>query len=149
MDDMSWSTSTCWGHNEEDVTVWHAGFEGGSTETRYTNADLMVLFDPTNSSIPYVYDNFEWPHGAHVGRPARRRPGPRAERARRQRDEHDRVHRPRPDAAHGGDRGGGGGGRGRQRDGRRGEKGRQGRRRGRRSARPGGQRGPRAPGPPR
>ena len=29
---------------------------------RYTNADLMVLFDPTNSSIPYVYDNFRWAH---------------------------------------------------------------------------------------
>ena len=71
MDDMSWSTSTCWGHNEDDVTVWHAGFEGGSTETRYTNADLMVLFDPTNSSIPYVYDNFEWPHCAEEGYPLR------------------------------------------------------------------------------
>ena len=70
MDDMSWSTSTCWGHNEDDVTVWHAGFEGGSTETRYTNADLMVLFDPTNSSIPYVYDNFEWPHCAEEGYPS-------------------------------------------------------------------------------
>ena len=76
----------------------------------------VVLFDPTNSSVPPctttrvaalrrgglpVRPHRDRRHGRRVlgrdrhgdvGRPARRRPGPRAERARP-------VHRPRPDAA--------------------------------------------------
>jgi hypothetical protein len=69
MDDMSWTSTSCWGHNEEDVTVWHEDFDS-ENDKRYTNADLMVLFDPTNSSVPYVYADFEWSHCAEEGYPS-------------------------------------------------------------------------------
>merc|ERR1719198_1049031 len=69
MDDMSWTSTSCWGHNEEDVTVWHEDIDS-ENDKRYTNAELMVLFDPTNSSVPYVYADFEWSHCAEEGYPS-------------------------------------------------------------------------------
>ena len=51
MGDMSWTSTSCWGHNEEDATAWHEDFDS-ENDKRYTNAELMVLFDPTSLSVP-------------------------------------------------------------------------------------------------
>ncbi|CAM9993354.1 unnamed protein product [Ectocarpus sp. 12 AP-2014] len=50
------------------------GVAGGvalSPKKYYTNAELYQLLDPNGDEVPYVYDNFEWPHcdemGIHIG----------------------------------------------------------------------------------
>eukprot|EP00903_Cladosiphon_okamuranus_P007185 g6977.t1 len=70
------SDSTCVGHNEHDVQPFHdlfleervSGREGEeSSEVTaakkfYTNGELYALLHPSKMDLPYVYDNFEWPH---------------------------------------------------------------------------------------
>lgn len=38
------------------------GAVASSPKTYYTNAELYQLLDPNGNDLPYVYDNFEWPH---------------------------------------------------------------------------------------
>lgn len=35
---------------------------GAAAKTYYRNADLYRLLRPDGTSLPYVYDNFVWPH---------------------------------------------------------------------------------------
>lgn len=73
VNDMSRSVSFknvgyCWGHNFGDVLVWENLIE--SNTGPYTNEDLWNIFDPTiDNEVPYVYDNFEWPHCEAEGYP--------------------------------------------------------------------------------
>ena len=98
--DLSWGEpSDCWGHNEEDVTVWKKGFDAStwdglpddhpldamllgtmglasgestiSTENGYfSNAELYTKFDANNRELAYVYDTFEWEHCTKEGYPS-------------------------------------------------------------------------------
>lgn len=65
----------CVGHNPQDLQPFHSMFpewdaeraelEGAkppSIKTYYTNADLYDLLRPDESDLPYMYDNFAWPH---------------------------------------------------------------------------------------
>ncbi|CAM9529630.1 unnamed protein product [Ectocarpus sp. 12 AP-2014] len=73
------SDSTCVGHNADDVQPFHdlfleehegepdvigsAGGESvGPLKGYYTNAELYDLLHPAGMQLPYVYDNFAWPH---------------------------------------------------------------------------------------
>eukprot|EP00752_Nemacystus_decipiens_P001330 g1320.t1 len=70
------SDSTCIGHNEDDVQPFHDLFleeqvAGREEEVSsgvpvmknyYTNGELYDLLHPSEMNLPYVYDNFEWPH---------------------------------------------------------------------------------------
>lgn len=60
---------TCSGHNHDDVSVWeNMVFDGGGHDgSSYTNLELFRLMDPQNSSLPYVYDRFEWSHCVATG----------------------------------------------------------------------------------
>lgn len=75
--DETWiSDSTCFGHNEEDVQPFHdlfleeavseregeASSEVPTAKNYYTNGDLYGLLHPGEMNLPYVYDNFAWPH---------------------------------------------------------------------------------------
>lgn len=64
---------TCYGHNPADVQPFHSLFLGeealhsDSAQPRapksyYTNQELYGLFEPDGMAVPYVYDNFQWPH---------------------------------------------------------------------------------------
>lgn len=63
----------CVGHNPADLQPFHGMFpswdaetSGGAGQTAskryYSNAELYELLRPTASVLPYVYDNFAWPH---------------------------------------------------------------------------------------
>lgn len=75
--DETWiSDSTCVGHNEYDVQPFHdlfleeqvseregeASSEVPASKKYYTNGELYGLLHPSEMNLPYVYDNFEWPH---------------------------------------------------------------------------------------
>lgn len=57
-----WSTSTCSGHNANDVQPWTAELFGLSDSSYLTNSELYDLMHPATGALPYVYDNFEWAH---------------------------------------------------------------------------------------
>merc|ERR1719152_742813 len=63
-----WTNSSCWGHNEDDTTVWHVDLDETS-DTQYTNGELMDLFNPMMVETPYIYDTFTWPHCEEEGYP--------------------------------------------------------------------------------
>ncbi|KAJ8605555.1 hypothetical protein CTAYLR_000128 [Chrysophaeum taylorii] len=74
--DETWGddVSTCWGHREHDVTLWRASQfqdddDDDDGDRLLTNADLYQLFDASTHNVPYVYDDFEWPHCAEAGYP--------------------------------------------------------------------------------
>lgn len=73
------SDSTCVGHNADDIQPFHdlfleehegetpdVGSAGGGSvgplKGYYTNAELYDLLHPGEMELPYVYDNFAWPH---------------------------------------------------------------------------------------
>lgn len=70
------SDATCVGHNEDDVQPFHdlfleeqvsdregeASSEVPAMKKYYTNGELYGLLHPAKMNLPYVYDNFEWPH---------------------------------------------------------------------------------------
>ncbi|CAB1110722.1 unnamed protein product [Ectocarpus sp. CCAP 1310/34] len=73
------SDSTCVGHNADDVQPFHdlfleehegepdvVGSAGGESvgplKGYYTNAELYDLLHPAGMQLPYMYDNFAWPH---------------------------------------------------------------------------------------
>lgn len=75
--DETWiSDATCVGHNEEDVQPFHDLFleeqdseregqvssEVPTMKKYYTNGELYKLLHPAEADLPYVYDNFDWPH---------------------------------------------------------------------------------------
>lgn len=65
----------CVGHNPQDLQPFHSMFgdwDADRTEasadrppwmkTYYTNGDLYDLLRPDRADLPYMYDNFAWPH---------------------------------------------------------------------------------------
>merc|ERR1711998_113671 len=72
---VSWSvrgyeTGYCSGHNWEDVLTWpNYIFEDAGFEGPFTNADLWGITDPMFDRLPYVYENFYWPHCKDAGYP--------------------------------------------------------------------------------
>jgi len=60
---------TCYGHNPDDVTPFDRSLfhDDVGASHYYTNAQLYDLFDPASATIPYIYDNFFWPHCDLVG----------------------------------------------------------------------------------
>ncbi|CAN0353347.1 unnamed protein product [Ectocarpus sp. 6 AP-2014] len=62
------------GQGETGIGLRGGRITGGmalSPKKYYTNAELYHLLDPNGDEVPYVYDNFEWPHcdekGIHMG----------------------------------------------------------------------------------
>merc|ERR1719198_2187440 len=53
--------STCYGHNLHDSLPW-SNFLDEGTDKRYTNQQLLELFDPRNPKLPHVFDTFAWEH---------------------------------------------------------------------------------------
>ena len=65
----------CVGHNPADLQPFHSMFADWDAErsaadadrppgmkTYYTNGDLYDLLRPDRADLPYMYDNFAWPH---------------------------------------------------------------------------------------
>merc|ERR1719198_2215903 len=50
---------SCNGRSLYDTMPWKDLLNEGNDKF-YTNADLYELFDPTNPSLPYVYEHFDW-----------------------------------------------------------------------------------------
>ena len=64
-DGKAWSvegskTGYCQGHDRGDVLPFTELFD--AHDGPYSNKELLNLMDPSMSSSPYIYDNFEWPH---------------------------------------------------------------------------------------
>ena len=61
-------TGTCKGHHGFDVTAFaNAHLDAASGEFReayLTNGELLAAIDPNDYRMPYIYENFEWPHCA-------------------------------------------------------------------------------------
>eukprot|EP00752_Nemacystus_decipiens_P016248 g14528.t1 len=70
----------CVGHNPADLQPFHSMFadwDANKSEvdvdrppwmkTFYTNADLYDLLRPDRADLPYMYDNFAWPHCSVLG----------------------------------------------------------------------------------
>lgn len=71
----------CDGHHEDDLTSFQMCFLGEANVTSFvggnpatlvtshlTNSEVLSLSDPDNSVfLPYVYDNFKWPHCDSLG----------------------------------------------------------------------------------
>mmetsp|Transcript_5283 Transcript_5283/g.9086 ORF Transcript_5283/g.9086 Transcript_5283/m.9086 type:complete len:631 (+) Transcript_5283:100-1992(+) len=59
--DTTWDENSgeCYGHGEYDVLPWK-GFQGEDEEKYYTNRDLLEIFHPLNSELPYMHDAFDF-----------------------------------------------------------------------------------------
>mmetsp|Transcript_6703 Transcript_6703/g.10650 ORF Transcript_6703/g.10650 Transcript_6703/m.10650 type:complete len:630 (+) Transcript_6703:91-1980(+) len=59
--DTTWdeNSSECYGYGEYDVLPWK-GFQGEDEEKYYTNRDLLEIFHPLNSELPYMHDAFDF-----------------------------------------------------------------------------------------
>eukprot|EP00638_Chattonella_subsalsa_P006713 CAMPEP_0117751374 /NCGR_PEP_ID=MMETSP0947-20121206/10932_1 /TAXON_ID=44440 /ORGANISM="Chattonella subsalsa, Strain CCMP2191" /LENGTH=376 /DNA_ID=CAMNT_0005569733 /DNA_START=856 /DNA_END=1983 /DNA_ORIENTATION=+ len=59
--DLEWEDDLdCYGHREDDVLPWTKLFGESNSSYYYTHEDLLSNFDPTNPSLPYVHENFNW-----------------------------------------------------------------------------------------
>jgi len=56
---------TCYGHNPDDLQPFRNLFDDNNEY--YSNSDLYSLLHPQNEDLPYIYDNFEWPHCELLG----------------------------------------------------------------------------------
>jgi|MDSY01.2.fsa_nt_gb hypothetical protein len=64
--DETWDPyHTCYGHNPGDYQPFKNLFD--EDDRYYSNAELYQLFNPSGVSIPYMYENFEWPHCEESG----------------------------------------------------------------------------------
>ena len=61
-------TGTCMGHHGFDVTAFANTHldptTGVFTESYLTNGELLDAINPDDYRMPYIYENFEWPHCA-------------------------------------------------------------------------------------
>ena len=58
---------TCYGHNPDDFQPFRDLFTTPSKDAFYTNQELKDLMDPSRESMPYMYDQFSWPHCSMIG----------------------------------------------------------------------------------
>lgn len=58
--------SECMGHHAEDTTFWESKYEdeeGNFVKKFLTNGEVFRIGEPNSVyKLPYVYDNFAWPH---------------------------------------------------------------------------------------
>jgi len=60
--DETWDPyHTCYGHNPENIQPFKNLF-GDTDSDYYSNDALYSLLHPASETLPYVYDNFRWPH---------------------------------------------------------------------------------------
>jgi hypothetical protein len=61
--------NTCYGHNPNDYQPFTGDlFNLANKRNDYlTNRELYNLFDPGRDAVPYIYDNYEWPHCNMLG----------------------------------------------------------------------------------
>lgn len=54
----------CKGHNAYDLTFWATvtKIDGVYQKTHLTNQEVRDAVRPSNYSMPYIYDHFDWPH---------------------------------------------------------------------------------------
>lgn len=53
------------GHNPTDFQPFKNLFD--FSDTFYTNAELYEKLEPNLEILPYMYDNFQWPHCEKIG----------------------------------------------------------------------------------
>jgi len=61
--DLSASGDDCEGHSKDYVIEMHVLEEG----KYYTNQEFYDAMNPHYDTLPYIYDNFEWPHCVDYG----------------------------------------------------------------------------------
>ena len=61
--------NSCYGHNPNDYQPFTGDlFNLANKRNDYlTNRELYNLFDPGRDAVPYIYDNYEWPHCSMLG----------------------------------------------------------------------------------
>lgn len=42
-------------------------FYGKTGPNTHTNREVLTFFDPRKDALPYIYDNFNWPHCSELG----------------------------------------------------------------------------------
>ena len=61
----------CYGHNPDNIQPFMNLFgesDGDDMkDTFYSNTDLYDALHPKNEALPYMYDDFEWPHCEMIG----------------------------------------------------------------------------------
>ncbi|KAJ8606643.1 hypothetical protein CTAYLR_008385 [Chrysophaeum taylorii] len=64
--DETWDPyHSCYGHNPTDIQPFKNLFD--SNDAFYTNEDLYEYLRPDSDGLPYMYDNFRWPHCEKIG----------------------------------------------------------------------------------
>jgi hypothetical protein len=59
----------CYGHRSYDAMPFSTLFGEETGPHYYSNSELFNNFRPENPSLPYVYDDFNWPHCWSSGQP--------------------------------------------------------------------------------
>ncbi|CAN0362543.1 unnamed protein product, partial [Laminaria digitata] len=66
----------CYGHRGSDVFPYNIltdlitpvfTFYGITGPNTISNREMIKIFDPSINALPFIYDNFEWPHCAAQG----------------------------------------------------------------------------------
>jgi len=64
--DETWEDNDCYGHSLTDIQPLFNLFgdppTDGVVKKYHTNQELYELLRPDGTAIPYMYDNFQWPH---------------------------------------------------------------------------------------
>ena len=67
--DQSWDyngESECYGRNYDDEVPFRNFMDeqnrGRDPTHRYTQRELVTLFDPTSERLPYIFDDYDWKH---------------------------------------------------------------------------------------
>ena len=67
--DDSWEDdpSVCRGHNPSDLQPWTNELFGLEGTDMLTNQQLYEYMNPGSDVIPYIYDDYSWPHCTFMG----------------------------------------------------------------------------------
>ena len=57
----------CTGHARHDTVPFEIRLDLSGSFRTYTNLELYDIANPTSSSLPFIYDKFEWPHCEEAG----------------------------------------------------------------------------------
>lgn len=67
-DETWYSLHSCYGHDPDNLQPFRSVFSGGDDDDFfYTNSELYDRLRPDAPTIPYMYDNFAWPHCEFIG----------------------------------------------------------------------------------
>jgi len=66
-DTWAYDADVCLGHNPDDLQPWTSQLFGLDGEQMLTNTELYELMNPGADVLPYIYDNYNWPHCKLLG----------------------------------------------------------------------------------